>query len=196
MYKPQTVPVSGSCQSLGPCSSVLQWLISYLLNWSVCLHMSQTPRQHHEWICTAPVQCTVYSVEISNKYKGINAGLVHHTYNCLNHLHALVSHSCNHSRHIHYTLFLHLFQDGVNSYECSRATHTSTGDNGLMVTYWCSSLLYSPAVDHHRSLWWLVILFDATMEGQDGSTILRDTMIRPGGEVVLGHQTRILWSVQ
>ena len=64
-------------------------------------------------------------------------------------------------------------------------------DNRVLITSSCSTV-HLPAVNHNGSLWWLVFLSDATMEGQDGSTILRDTMIRPGGEVVMCYHTWVL----
>ena len=116
------------------------------------------------------------------------------------HLDALLSHLSNHPRHIHYALSLHLLQNGVNGSECPCATHTpaaletviNSWSLTIIVTSQCSSPSHSPTVDHHGSLWWIVLLFDVAMEGQDGSTILRNTMIRKGGEMVLGHQTRKL----
>ena len=36
-----------------------------------------------------------------------------------------------------------------------------------------------------------MLLFDPTMEGQDRSGILRHSMIRPGGVVVLGDHARV-----
>ena len=63
------------------------------------------------------------------------------THRSLDHLHALVSHCCYHSWHIHYTLSLYLLQDGVNSYECSCATYTSTGDKQCDINHRKSNTL-------------------------------------------------------
>ena len=38
----------------------------------------------------------------------------------------VVPHLIDHSRHIHHLLLFYLLKDGVNSYECSCTTHTST----------------------------------------------------------------------
>ena len=116
----QTVLQTGSCQLCDLSLSNFWWPTSCLLNWSECLHMSLTPIWHHEWICTAPVEWEEVWNTSSEDF--------HSAHSSLDHLHALLSHLSNHSRHIHYTLSLHLLQDGVNSYECSCATHTSTGD--------------------------------------------------------------------
>ena len=56
------------------------------------------------------------------------------THNCLDHLHTLLSHLVDDTRHINQVLFLHLLQDDVNGYECPCATHTSTGGNGELIT--------------------------------------------------------------
>ena len=47
-----------------------------------------------------------------------------------------------------------------------------------------------PAVHYHGSMWWAVVLFDATVVGQYWCSILWYIMIRPWGEVVLGNHTR------
>ena len=50
-----------------------------------------------------------------------------YTHSSLDHLHTLMPHISNHSRYINYSFLLHLLQDGINGYECSCTTHSSTG---------------------------------------------------------------------
>ena len=44
-----------------------------------------------------------------------------------------------------------------------------------------------PAVDKHRAFGWSVLFLNLPVEGQDGSGIIRHSMIRPGSEVELSH---------
>ena len=49
-------------------------------------------------------------------------------------------------------------------------------------------------MDQHGSQRRPVFLLDPTIEGQDGSGIFRYTMVRPGGEMVLGDREGRLWA--
>ena len=57
-------------------------------------------------------------------------------------------------------------------------THVGTYTNSL------------PAVNQYWSLIWFMLSSDPPEIVEDGSSILRHTMIRPGGEVILDHFTR------
>ena len=157
-----------------------------------------TPRQHHEWICTAPMEKYII---IHDAFVGDKLGILssNKSSDTLTGVWTIFIRCC---------LILVITPDTStipSLFTCSMMVSIAmnvpvrpTPALETLQAMWPSNLYrsvpHSPTVDHHGSLWWIVIQFDATMEGQDGSAILRNTMIRPGGEVILGHYMRILWT--
>ena len=110
----------------------------------------------------------------------------HHS---LNQLHSLVADLVDDSRNIHHILLGHLLQDMVYSDECPCPPHTSTAERSSKsgTLFNVLTKLALPAVDHDRTLASVVFLKNPSMEGQNGSGIVRHSMVWPGCEVKLSH---------
>ena len=91
-------------------------------------------------------------------------------YLCLDHLHTLSPHVPDVAVDTHNSLSLHLLHDSVQEDEGPSTTHSST------------------AVDQEGNAFVLVVgLLHSPDEGDEGGGKLGDSVVRPGGEVVLGH---------
>ena len=113
-------------------------------------------------------------------------GCTHHS---LNQLHSLVADLVDDSRNIQHILLAHLLQDMVYSDECPCPSHTSTAERSSKsgTLFNVLTKLALPAVDHERSLPGPVFLDHSPVEGQDGSGIVRHSVVWPGCEVKLCH---------
>ena len=96
------------------------------------------------------------------------------THLSLDHLHPLFPESVDNTSNVHHSCCLSLLQSYVDGDEGPSTTHTSTAVNQDG-----SSIL--PPVGHHL-----------LAKYHEWSAIFRDTVVRPGGEVVLGDGVSIL----
>ena len=104
--------------------------------------------------------------------------LMYITHLILDHLHPLFSEPVDNTSNVHYSCCISLLQSYVDGDEGPSTTHTSTAvhQNGSSIPL---------PVGHHL-----------LAEYHERSTILRDTVVRPGGEVVLGNCLSVLSSLR
>ena len=91
------------------------------------------------------------------------------THQGLHHEHTLGPHLLHKGIHVHRRLLVDPLQHGVQGDERTGATHTST------------------AVDQERALVLVVTALGLTDERDERGGKLGHSMIRPGGEVIVGH---------
>ena len=126
---------------------------------------------------------------------------VHHkqtlcfSYHCLNHVISLVPHFVHAIKHIYNILFLDTLYFIVNCYESPSTPNTSTIKCTLPFTVTCAlyTCIYIPTVYQH----WFgsiepVVIVNYPLEIQQGSSMFRHTMVRPGSEMKLVYFTDLI----